>query len=72
MYSKVPLKGKMQLRIPVNSNAFFTKIISKNESVTEFSLGCLGSIIESMLPAVLVIKPTKAIAPLPPQLEKHK
>jgi hypothetical protein len=24
-----------------------------------------------MLPAVLVIKPTKAIAPLPPQLEKN-
>jgi hypothetical protein len=23
MYSKVPLKGKMQLGIPVNSNAFF-------------------------------------------------
>jgi hypothetical protein len=37
-YIKVPLKGKkMQLRIPVNSNAFFTKIISKNnESVTDF------------------------------------
>jgi hypothetical protein len=34
MYSKVPLKGKMQLRIPVNSNAFFTKIISKKQWIS--------------------------------------
>jgi hypothetical protein len=58
MYSKVPLKGKMQLRIPVNSNAFFYQNNQQknNESVTDFRWDALASIIESMLPAVLVIK----------------
>jgi hypothetical protein len=50
----------MQLRIPVNSNAFFTKIIKENnESVTNFRWDALASIIESMLPAVFSNKTNK-------------